>query len=163
MWHANGNVGASTYTVSVERRPVRKARHSALTAEASAFRHGEYVTATNIVGAFSLLLDTPRTSDVTASEAVQVLEIDREIFNAIIEAHPQFLLMLTRIWLRWLLAQESNWLVGLAQQHIKAPWCSWSRRPTSNYKHWSSKRLKRAASSGRRTFLQVRRLVCAGR
>jgi len=76
----------------------------------------DYLTPTNIVGAFSLLLQTPRTSDVVASEQVHVLEIDREIFNAIIETHPQVLLMLTRIWIRRMLNQESKRLVDIARQ-----------------------------------------------
>jgi CRP-like cAMP-binding protein len=85
------------------------------------FMDGEMIlvdalTEKTTIGAFSLVLETPRTSDVITSEPVTVMEINRRVFLDVIEAHPHFMLTLTRMWLAHLLAQEAGRLVNIARQ-----------------------------------------------
>lgn len=66
-------------------------------------------------GDIALLLDMPRTATIITAEATEVLEIDREIFTALLTTHPDLVVALSQLVLKRFLAQEEKQLIEIAR------------------------------------------------
>ena len=66
-------------------------------------------------GDIALLLDVPRTATIITAEACDVLEIDRDIFAALLTTHPDLVVAISQLVLKRFLAQEEKQLIEIAR------------------------------------------------